>query len=204
MSKHIKMLKCFADVMRNNREEIEKIIPNMYCESFYTIDEDYLLKKGINKLIVDIDGTILPADDIIVPIKLIHVFQKLKEKNIDICLVSNNGEQRVIPVAEKLQINSYLFNAKKPLPTCFDNALKLLKTTDKKKVAMVGDQMLSDIKGAHEYGLYTILVCPISKHQNIQTGTSRVLQNIMEHHLKKKDLFDKKEYYKEYTKRRNK
>ena len=34
------------------------------------------------------------------------------------------------------------------------------------------------------------------KHQNIQTGTSRVLQNMMEKHLEKMKKFNKDVYYK--------
>lgn len=196
MSKHVEMLKCFRKVMLNNKEEIEKIIPDMYCKNFYEIDELFLLNIGIKKLIVDIDGTILPADSIEVGGVLEEKILRLKSRNIDLCLVSNNNLERVLPVVEKLKIDKYLAKANKPLPTCFDKAMDLFNTTNKEEVAMVGDQMLSDIKGAHEYGLYTILVQPISKHQNIQTGTSRVLQNIMEHHLKKIKKFDKKVYYK--------
>ena len=196
MGKHIEMLRCFRKVLLDDRKEINKVVPMMYCNSFYDIDLDFLKENNINKLIVDIDGTILPADDINVPNELKERFDLIKEKNIDVCLVSNNSSKRVMPVVKELRIDKYLYEAKKPLPICFDRSMKLLGTTNKKEVAMVGDQMLSDIKGASEYGLYTILVRPISKHQNIQTGTSRVLQNIMEHHLKKLKLFNKDRYYK--------
>ena len=196
MSKHTEMLKCFRKVMLNNKEEIEKVIPDMYCKSFYDIDILFLLSNGIKKLIIDIDGTILPADSIDVDSVLEEKILRIKAKNIDICLVSNNSLERVLPVCEKLKIDKYLAKANKPLPECFDKAMKLFDTTNKEEVAMIGDQMLSDIKGAKEYGLYTILVRPISKHQNIQTGTSRLLQNIMEKHLTKMKKFNKDVYYK--------
>ena len=74
--------------------------------------------------------------------------------------------------------------------------MEILNTTNKDEVAMVGDQMLSDIKGAKEYGIYSVLVKPVSKHNNLFTGTSRFLQNRMEKHLKKIKKFDKDVYYK--------
>ena len=61
---------------------------------------------------------------------------------------------------------------------------------------MVGDQMLSDIKGANEYGLYTILVDPLEDKYDIKTGTSRVLQDIMIKKLSKKNIFHRNNYYK--------
>lgn len=195
MGKNKEMLKSFYKVMTNNQDEINKILPDMYEENFYLIDEDYLLKNDIDKLILDIDGTLLEVDSLVVPNTLVKRIQKLKDKQIQMCLVSNNNENRVEPIAKKLNIK-YLANAHKPLPEAYQKALKILNTKDKTKVAMVGDQMMSDIKGANEYGLYTILVKPISNHNNIQTKTSRILQNIMENHLKKLGKFDKNKYYK--------
>ena len=194
MGKNIEMLKCFSRVLRNDKKEIKKILPNMYAESFYTIDVEFLLKEKIDKLILDIDGTLLPVDDINVPDKLIKRIEEIRNKNIDVCLVSNNNEERVKPVATKLK-TKYLANAHKPLKEAFDNAIKLL-NAKKNNIAMVGDQMMSDIKGANEYGIYTILVKPVSNHNNIKTGTSRFLQNIMENHLKKQKIFDNNKYYK--------
>lgn len=195
MGKNKEMLKSFFKVMKNDQEEINKILPNMYEESFYTIDIEYLLKNNIDKLIIDIDGTILKVDDTNVPKSLKQQIKKIKDHKIDICLVSNNGLDRVLPVAKELDVN-YIAKANKPLKEAFDKALEILKVSDKNKVAMIGDQMMSDIKGANEYGIYSILVKPISKHNNIQTGTSRVLQNIMENHLNKIKKFDKNKYYK--------
>lgn len=197
MGKNATMLKCFYRVMKNDKKEIKRVLPDMYAESFYTIDEDYLLKQKINKLILDIDGTILKVDDIKVPKELIERIKNLKDKDFEICLVSNNGAERVVPVAMKLNLTEYyLANAGKPLPTAFDKALEILQTTHKENVAMIGDQMMSDIKGANDYGIYSVLVKPVDDYNNIKTGTSRFLQNIMESHLKKLDLFDTNKYYK--------
>lgn len=193
MGKNTEMLKTFFKVMRNWEEETKKVIPDMYCKSFYSINIDYLQKKGIDKLIIDIDGTILPVDDICVTNELLKSFELLKKQNFDICLMSNNSKERVVPVAKELEVKC-LYNANKPLPEAYDKALDILDVKDKKRVAIIGDQMLSDIKGANEYGLYTILVDPISNHNNIKTGTQRVLQRRIEKHLRRKKLFDKDNY----------
>ena len=194
MGKNTNMLKTFFKVMLNNYTETKKILPDMYKDSFYNIDYDYLISSGIKNLIIDIDGTILPVDDIFVPEVLSEKIKLLQEKYFNICLMSNNNKDRVLPVAKKLDV-LYLYKANKPMKESFDNALKVLNVEDKKTVAMIGDQMLSDIWGANEYGIYSILVNPVSKHNNIQTGTQRILQRRIEKHLKKKNLFDKDKYY---------
>ena len=193
--KNLEMLKTFLQVMKNNPDAIDSVIPDMYCENYNDIDELHLLSNGIKKLIIDIDGTLLPADDINVDEVLKEKILRFKSKNIDICLVSNNKESRVTPVAKILKVK-YLAEANKPLPIAFDKAMEILDTNNKDEVAMVGDQMLSDVKGANTYGIYSVLVKPVSKHNNLFTGTSRFLQNRMEKHLKKIKKFDKDVYYK--------
>jgi len=56
--------------------------------------------------------------------------------------------------------------------------------------------MLTDIKGANEYELYSILVEPVANKYDIKTGTSRVLQNIMVKKLENKNIFHRNRYYK--------
>lgn len=194
MNKNIKMLKIYRRVLKGNQEETKLIIPNMYAKNFYTIDFKYLLENNIKNLIIDIDGTILPADDVNVPKVLIEKIKVLKENGFNICLVSNNKESRVVPVANILKVE-YLYKAKKPLKECYDKSIEILKENDLSKVAMIGDQMLTDVYGANTYGIYSVLVKPISKKNNIGTFINRCLQKRIERYLKKKNIFDSDNYY---------
>ncbi|MBQ9011746.1 MAG: YqeG family HAD IIIA-type phosphatase [Bacilli bacterium] len=193
MGKNIKMLKCFFKVMLNNKEETKKIIPQMYVKNIYEIDYGYLKKNKLTNLIFDIDNTLLPTDDKQVPDKLKKMFKNLEQQNFTICIMSNNKEERVKPVAIALN-TSYLYKSDKPNKEAFDKALNLLQSK-KENTVMIGDQMMSDIKGANDYGIYSILTDPLTSINNLKTKTSRILQNIMEKHLKKKNLFITKQYY---------
>lgn len=192
MGKNTDMLKCFFKVMTNNKEEIKKIIPKMYMKNIYEIDYKYLKKQNLTNLIFDIDNTLLPVDDKNVPDKLLHHFIQLKN-DFNILIMSNNHIERVKPVANILQVK-FLYKAGKPKKEAFEKALKLLQST-KENTVMIGDQMLSDIKGASELGIYTILIDPISNKHNIQTKTSRILQDILEKHLAKRKIFISNKYY---------
>lgn len=191
-NKNILMLKSFVKVMKNEEEEIKVVLPKMYAEDVFQINYEFLKNKKLTNLIFDIDNTILPVGDIKVPEELINLFKTL-EKDFNICLMSNNVKERVLPVAEILE-TSYLFDAGKPLKESFDNALNLLKSK-KENTVMIGDQMLSDIKGANMYGLYTVMVDPVSTKHDIKTGVSRILQKIMMKKLTKKGIFKEKNYY---------
>jgi len=193
MSKTKVMLKSFLSVMCGNKEQIKMMIPNYYAKSVYSINYQELYQRGIVNLIFDIDNTILPVNDIKVDEKLVKLFVGLIADGFNICIVSNNSVERVNPVAEKLKVIS-LSNADKPKKEAFDKALKLLES-DVSSTAMIGDQMLTDIKGANEYGLCSILVDPLLNKYDFKTGTSRILQNIMELKLKRENKFIKHKYY---------
>lgn len=192
MGKNTEMLKCFFKVMTDENEKV--VIPDMYSSDVYSIDYDYLRHKKLYNLIFDIDNTILPVNELDVPESLIDLFKKLDKKGFNILIVSNNIKERVIPVAYKLE-TGYLFKADKPKPAAFDKALVAL-DAKKENTAMIGDQMLTDIKGANEYGIYSVLVDPISNNYDIKTGTSRILQNIMTKKLEKRKVFVRNKYYK--------
>lgn len=193
-NKNKEMLKVFFGVMKNDKKYINLIIPNCYVDDVYNIDYKKLYKKGYHNIIFDIDNTILPVNEVSVPNELVDLFKEIKKIGFNICLVSNNKEPRVLPPAKILDV-SYLAEAKKPTKKGFEKALKILNSNVNDTI-MVGDQMLSDIKGANEYGLYTILVEPVDDKYDIKTGTSRVLQNIMVKRLEKKNIFHRNSYYK--------
>ncbi len=185
MSKNLKMLKIFTKVIIFNDNSV---IPNMYIKDIYHIDYNYLKENNIKSLIFDIDNTILKVNSTNVPKKLKLLFTKLYN-DFDICIVSNNKKERVVPVADILGCN-YIYEAKKPCKDAFSKAIKLLKTK-KENIAMIGDQMLSDIAGANKYGIYTILVDPLENKYDIKIGTSRLLQKI----IMKKIKFKQGNYY---------
>lgn len=190
-NKNIEMFKCFWKVMKD--KDIDKVIPKMYAKDIYSLDYDFLKKKKITNLIFDIDNTILPVNDVSVSATLKEFFKKIEKKGFNICILSNNNKDRVIPVAKELE-TGYLFKADKPYRKAFDRALVAL-DANKQTTAMIGDQMLTDIKGANEYGIYSILVEPVSDKYDIKTGTSRILQNLMMKRLEKNNNFKRYDYY---------
>lgn len=193
MSKNTKMLKTFIKVIKGKKEEINLIIPDMYAANIYEIDYKLLKKKGLTNLIFDIDNTILKVNSLEVSEKLKKHFKYLDKKGFNICILSNNNKERVIPVAKELQ-TGYIFKAQKPNKTAFERALVSL-NSKRENTAMIGDQMLSDVKGAKENKIYSILVEPVSNKYDLKTGTSRVLQNIMMKKLNKTKDFKRYDFY---------
>lgn len=183
MGKNKDMFTIFLKVMKNDKKTINLIMPRNYVKTIKDIDYKKLLNDGYKNLIFDIDNTIMPVNDINVSNELIEFFNNLK-KNFNICLISNNKENRVNPVKNKLKVLA-IANACKPSKYAYDNSLKLLNAKNDNTV-MIGDQMLSDMVFANRFNLYPILVEPFSNKYDIKTGTSRILQNILMKKLKDK------------------
>jgi len=56
------------------------------------------------------------------------------------------------------------------------------------QVAVVGDQVFTDILGGNRLGLYTILVCPLNKKEFIGTRVVRQVEKAVLNRLKRKGL----------------
>jgi hypothetical protein len=77
-----------------------------------------------------------------------------------VCLVSNNWHERVHTAAEELGFG-LVSRAVKPLPFAFLTALKRVESS-RKRAAVVGDQVFTDVLGGKLAGIRTVLVQPLS------------------------------------------
>ena len=193
LKKNILMLQTFAKVMLGSKKEINAITPDAYYSNIYDIDYNNLKENQIDTLLFDVDNTIAKVDDLNLSKDTKKLFDELKSRGFKIMLVSNNHTQRVIPIAQTLNI-PMLADAAKPTKDAYDQALSIIKSS-KENVVAVGDQLLSDIVGAKKYGIKAILVDPLSEENNIQTGMAQKLQKHMIKKLTKKKILEIGKHY---------
>ncbi len=136
----------------------KKFYPTVYHPSIYTVDFSNVYSKGIKGLIVDIDNTLVEHD---APVneKAIGLFKNLHSLGFKTCLISNNNEERVKPFATAVE-SDYIFNAHKPSKESYEKAIAQLGFC-KDEVIFIGDQLFTDIFGANNIGIKSILVKPI-------------------------------------------
>ena len=134
--------------------------PDDWVDSTYDIDFDRLYEQGYRGLLFDIDNTLVPhgapADD-----RAKELFSRLHGLGMKTALVSNNGEERVRPFAEKVE-SIYLYKAGKPKKDGYEKAMQQM-GTDTENTLFVGDQIFTDIFGGNRAGLDTVLTEPIDK-----------------------------------------
>ena len=152
---------------------LKRFYPDDYVDSAYEIPYEELYKKGYRGIVFDVDNT------------LVALFERLRKTGYDTCIISNNKEPRVRPLAEAVH-SKYVSDAKKPFPKNYIKAMECMKT-DVNTTFFVGDQLFTDVWGANRAGMMTILVKPIDKHEEIQIVLKRYLEKIVLHFYKKQE-----------------
>ena len=109
----------------------------------------------------------------------------LKENNIKCMILSNrNKEKKVKMVAELIEVPFIKF-ATKPLKRGFKMAQKKLDIPNE-NIAVVGDQIFTDVIGANRSNMFSILVEPIAEKDLWMTRLKRPIENlIIKKYLKK-------------------
>ena len=154
----------------------EKFYPDHEVESAYKINYEELYQKGYRGLIYDIDNTLTehgaPATK-----EAKDLMEQLKRKGFQICLLSNNKEERVKRFNEEIKVQ-YIHKAGKPSIKGYQRAMELMGTT-KENTVFIGDQLFTDVYGANRAGVVSYLVKPIAKHEEIQIILKRYLEKIV-------------------------
>lgn len=153
-----------------------RFYPEEYMESAYEIDFAAFRAKGYRAVIFDIDNTLVchgaPADE-----RSIRLIEHLKELGYEIMLLSNNKEPRVKMFNDAVHVR-YIYKAGKPAPKNYQAAMVMMGSNEKNTL-FVGDQLFTDIWGANRAGIYSILVRPIDKKEEIQIVLKRYLERIV-------------------------
>ena len=134
---------------------IERLFPDKHIKKVEDINLAELKKMGLKGMIIDIDNTLIDYNKNLRE-STIEWINNAKKEEFKICLVSNNTKQRVTEIANKLSLEG-ICNATKPRRKGFIEALNKmnLKNTE---IAVVGDQVFTDVYGGNRLNMFTILV----------------------------------------------
>lgn len=172
---------------------MEKYIPDMYQKSIYTVDYQKLIDRGVKCILFDLDNTLVPFHIKHANEKISELFNQLREKGLKIIIFSNSPKKRVNIFKEELAVDC-LWNAKKPSKKGFEAIMNKYKYNIT-EVAIVGDQILTDIVGGNKVGITTVLINPVSTKDPIWTRPSRFFEKKIMKKLRNHDLFSKGRYY---------
>ena len=160
-----------------------KIYPNVYLSCVQDIKIEFLIKNKIKALILDVDNTLIDYNKNLSE-EVVKWSKELQGQGIKMYILSNtNKKQKVKDVADKLEIPFEIF-AKKPSKKGFIKIKEILQVKEE-NIAVVGDQLFTDVLGGNRCNMFTILVDPVNKKDYWYTAWKRPIENIIKRKLKK-------------------
>jgi HAD superfamily phosphatase (TIGR01668 family) len=152
--------------------------PDLRFATVEQIEVATLASRGITGVLADLDGTLVGDHQDEVAGSVADWVDGLRAAGIGVCIVSNSGPTRVAPVAAALDV-PFVAHAAKPLRRGIDAGLRAL-ARPANDVALVGDQLFTDVWGGRRSHLLTILVAPRSSDQTLLTRLKRPLERLVD------------------------
>lgn len=152
--------------------------PDRHCGKVSEVDLRALWSDGFRGLILDLDNTLVPWRSAEIPSGVSDWARSAKETGFQLCIASNTRRYtRLGWVAHALGA-TYVTGVSKPRRGGFRRAVEKM-GLEPKQVAVIGDQLLTDILGARRTGLHAILVDRISDHEFIITRFNRQVERVI-------------------------
>ena len=150
-----------------------RLFPRAYCESAYDIDYEGLYEEGCRGVIFDIDNTLV-EDQQEATKNAVDLINKIRRIGMQSFILSNNHEERVRLFAEAVGAR-YIFEAKKPLAKGYVRAMEMM-GTDSFLTESVSNEIYTDIWGANNAGVFSILVAPVNPRELFHIRLKRLLE----------------------------
>ena len=134
-------------------------MPDRRIRTIFDLDLAELKENGIQGLIYDLDNTLLPWGSNEIEDLVVQHLDAVNRLDLRLGILSNDhGTERAI-LAERIPTEHIIYRAQKP------HYLGFLKMQERlglppKQLAMIGDQIFTDIWGANRLGIFSILVDP--------------------------------------------
>jgi HAD superfamily phosphatase (TIGR01668 family) len=151
--------------------------PDRFVPRLHDVPHEELEAAGIRGLIVDLDNTLLGFQQTELAQEHLAWVARAHDRGFRIVMLSNNFSDRVRGLAAQLNV-ACIPNALKPLPFGFLKAKKHLNMR-RREIAVVGDQLFTDVLGGKLCGLYTILTEPIELKDFAITKFFRFFERLM-------------------------
>lgn len=150
------------------------LLPSLYYKNVQSITIEDLSKHNIKGIAIDVDNTLIDMSKILNQ-EVIDWVNYIKHSGIKMCILSNsNKKDKITKVSNDLGID-YIMYAKKPLKIGFKKLIKKINLPPK-NIAMIGDQIFTDVLGANIMKMFSIYVEPISPNEYWYTKWKRPLE----------------------------
>lgn len=155
------------------------------AESIYEIPISFFKDNGIEAVIFDLDNTLDPPLTKEASKRTIEKIEELKKNGLFVAIVSNNTKKRIERYVTNLNIDGYVYDARKPSPKKLRSFIEERKL-DKNKTVMVGDQLFTDKQVAEKCQIKFILTSRLSNKEMPWTYFNRIREMFVRKKLMRK------------------
>ncbi|MBO4429698.1 MAG: YqeG family HAD IIIA-type phosphatase [Clostridia bacterium] len=148
--------------------------PDVHFKDIYSVTAEYLKSRAVKAVVLDIDNTLVPYATPVPTDGVRRWISDMKNAGIKIVIASNNGKERVGLFCSDLDVIQ-MYKSKKPLPFCIGR-IKKEYGVEPKNVAVIGDQIFTDVLCAKFGGATAIHVTPINDKENKFIRFKRLLE----------------------------
>ena len=131
------------------------LLPDLIFPALTDVTPQALMARGIELMLLDFDNTIVPYTTDVPTERMETWLREMQKSGIRLCVVSNSKKPRVQVFCKA--------HAKKPLQRGI-RAAKEKYGSAPEHMALVGDQIYTDVLGANCGGITSILVRAIHNH----------------------------------------
>lgn len=156
--------------------------PHIKRECIADITIEDVKSLGVNALLLDVDNTMSTHGGQVLTDGLTEWLSMMRENGIKLIVLSNARKSRVEPFAEKIGL-PFIHLGLKPLPFGYFRAAKAV-GEKRKNVAIVGDQLFTDMLGGFLSGTKKILLTPILLEDKPSFILRRKIERIFLKHYK--------------------
>lgn len=152
--------------------------PDRYFSRISKIDvERDLLGCGLRFALLDVDNTIRSRATHDMPRDVGFWLARARSLGVSFCLVSNNWHDDIFTFANRLSL-PVVAKAMKPLPPGYIMGMKRIGGT-RAGTVVIGDQLSTDVVGAHAVGLRAYLVQPLVEQDLKHTKVIRQFERAL-------------------------
>lgn len=160
-------------------------MPQYLLPDVFALTDEFLQENGIRGIIFDIDNTLAGFRTPTPTPEVLALFERLKAQGIRVAIASNNSRERVQTFAQGLGVPAY-HRACKPLGAAL-NRVRRDFGLSAGEMALVGDQIYTDMLGGNCAGMITVLVEPIDQKETLFFKLKRRLEMPVIERKRRKD-----------------
>lgn len=152
--------------------------PDLRVQSVAELTPEVLDRLGVDALLVDMDDTLIASDAEVSSGTGPDWLAGIAAAGKRAVVLSNGTRERVAQLSRLTGVTALPLSGK-PFPWSFRRGLAALGDVTRERVAMVGDQLFTDVLGAKRAGLKTVLVRPLTKGKLPHTRLVRHVERMV-------------------------